>query len=72
MTRLLEEAFAEASKLPESEQETLAAWILEELAAERRWNQTFADSPDLLAQLADEALAEHRHRRTRTLDPEGL
>ena len=28
MTRLLEEAFAEAAKLPEAEQEVLAAWIV--------------------------------------------
>ena len=60
MSKLLEEVFAEASKLPESEQETLAAWILEELASERRWTRAFAGSPDALAQLADEALAEHR------------
>jgi hypothetical protein len=36
MTKLLEEAFAEASKLPEPEQDALAAVILEELASERR------------------------------------
>jgi len=72
MNRLLEEAFAEVSKLPESEQEALAAWILDELAAERRWQQAFADTPDALAQLADEALAEHRQRQTQPLDPDEL
>jgi hypothetical protein len=60
MNRLLAEAFAEVSKLPESEQEAPAAWVLDELAAERRWDQAFADTPDALAQLADEALTEHR------------
>ena len=60
MTKLLEEAFAEASKLPEQAQDALAAVILEELASERRWDQAFADSADLLAQLADQALAEYR------------
>ena len=72
MTKLLEEAFAEASKLPEQEQDALAAVIFEELASERRWDQAFADSADLLAQLADQALAEHRAGKTHVLDPERL
>jgi hypothetical protein len=72
MTKLLEEAFAEASKLPEQEQDALAAVILEELASERRWDQAFADSADLLAQLAEQALAEHRAGKTQVLDPERL
>ena len=60
MTRTLEQAFAEAAKLSEPEQEALAAWILEELASERRWQDAFARSADVLERLADEALAEHR------------
>ena len=72
MTKLLEKAFAAASKLPEQEQDALAAVILEELASERRWDQAFADSADLLAQLADQALAEHRAGKTHVLDPERL
>lgn len=62
-TKLLEEAFAEATKLPEREQDALAAMILEELASERRWEKAFAGSSDVLAQLADEALAEPRAGR---------
>ena len=72
MTKLLEEAFAEAGKLPEQEQDVLAAVILEELASERRWDQAFAESADLLAQLADQALAEHQAGKTQMLDPERL
>ena len=72
MTRLLEKAFAEASKLPESDQEALAAWILAQLASERRWQEALADSAEELAQLADEAVAEHRERRTQVLDPDRL
>ena len=68
MTTLLERAFAEASKLPEPEQEALAAWILEELASERHWAEALAGSWDALARLADEALIEHRERRTQALD----
>ena len=73
MTKLLEEAFAEAAKLPEQqEQDALAAVVLEELASERRWDQAFAASADLLAQLADQALAEHRAGKTSVLDQERL
>ena len=34
--------------------------ILEELEDENRWDESFAHSPDLLTQLAAEAMAEHR------------
>ena len=64
MRKLLAEAFAEALKLPEAEQEALAAWILAELASERRWQEAFDCSPDLLARLGAEALAEHRAHQT--------
>ena len=60
MTELLEQAFAEAAKLPPAEQDALAMWVLAELRAEERWDRAFAASADTLAQLADEALAEHR------------
>lgn len=72
MTQLLTKAFEEAAKLPESEQNTLANWILAELISELRWEKAFANSEDLLATLADEALVEHRAGRTRELDPERL
>jgi hypothetical protein len=72
MTKLLQKAFDEASKLPEAEQDALGRVLLEELASERRWEQLFAGSQDLLAELADEALAEHRAGRTEKLTPEKL
>jgi len=71
-TRLLEQAFAEVSKLPEEEQELLAAWILEEVASERLWDKAFMDSADALARLADEATDEHLEGRTQVLDPDRL
>ena len=67
MVRNLEKAFAEASKLPDDEQEALAVWILNELASEKRWGEAFASSQDSLSQLADEALAEHRLDQTEKL-----
>ena len=67
MTKLLEKAFAEASKLPQKEQDALAALLLEELASEQRWAQAFAASEDLLSRLADEALDNHRQARPTNL-----
>jgi hypothetical protein len=58
MTKLLEQAFEEASKLPPEEQDAIAAWLLEELASERRWSEAFAGSQDALSKLAAEAIAE--------------
>ncbi|MBI3605663.1 MAG: hypothetical protein HY202_06515 [Nitrospirae bacterium] len=72
MTKLLEKVFDEVSKLPQKEQDALAAWIMEELASERRWEKTFAESSDLLNHLADEALTEHHKGKTQTLDPNNL
>ena len=67
MTQLLEKALSEVAKLPASEQDAVAALVLEELASERRWSSSFAKSQALLAKLADEALAEHAAGRTKPL-----
>ena len=72
MTQLLEKAFEYASKLPEIEQNTLAKWLLEELEAERKWDRAFADSEDILGQLADEAIEAHRQGKTTPLDIDKL
>jgi hypothetical protein len=72
MTKRLKEAFAEASKLPEGEQDALARWLLEELASERRWEELFSSSHDRVAEMADEALDEHRKKQTRRLRPDEL
>ncbi len=72
MTKLLQKAFDEASKLSEGEQDALGRILLEELASERRWEDLFAGSEDLLAELADQALTEHRAGRTEKLDPDKL
>ena len=39
MTKQLELAFTEASKLPPEEQNILAEWLLAELSSEKRWSQ---------------------------------
>lgn len=69
MTQRLKKAFDEASKLPQGDQDTLASWLLEELKAEREWDRRFAESQGALAELANEAMREHRAGRTQDLDP---
>jgi hypothetical protein len=65
VTKRLEEAFAAASRLPDELQDSVAEAILQELADEERWTQSFAASQDVLGRMADEALAEHRAGRTK-------
>ena len=72
MTKLLEKAFEEAAKLPQDAQDSLAKFLLEELASEREWDELFSKSPDLLSELAQEALADHAAGRTTELDPDEL
>ncbi len=67
MTQLLEKALSEVARLPAAEQDAMAAILLEELASERRWSDSFAKSQDLLAKLAEKALAEHAAGRTKPL-----
>jgi hypothetical protein len=68
MTQLLERAFAEASKLPDLQQNILARWLLDELLVEKKWDSLFAESEDFLSKLADEALKEHHAGKTQILD----
>ncbi|MBK5256605.1 MAG: hypothetical protein JJE39_11270 [Vicinamibacteria bacterium] len=59
MTKLLEQAFSQVEKPPASEQDAVAAIVIEELASEQRWSESFAKSQDVLAKLGEKALAEH-------------
>jgi hypothetical protein len=72
MTKLLEQAIAKLKTRPISEQDSIAALILEEIEDNNRWDESFARSPDQLAKLAGEAMAEHRAGKTQELDPETL
>lgn len=72
MTSLLQRAFAEASKLPEAEQELLASRLLAELSGDDAFDRAIATSSDKLPRLAAEALAEHRTGLTEELDPDRL
>ncbi|MBI4781944.1 MAG: hypothetical protein HY785_11595 [Oscillatoriophycideae cyanobacterium NC_groundwater_1537_Pr4_S-0.65um_50_18] len=72
MTELLERAIARLKAFPSSEQDAIAKMILQEIEDERRWNESFTRSPDLLAKLAAEAMAEYHAGKTQELDPETL
>ena len=65
MTKLLDKAFEEISKLPELEQNALAHWLSDEIISEKKWEKTFAESEDILDKLADKALAEHAKDKTK-------
>jgi hypothetical protein len=64
MTKALEQAFREAAKLPEAEQDALAEAIRSEVMGDEDWERSFTSSTDALERLADEAIAEHRAGRT--------
>lgn len=72
MGKVLQQALSELTKLPEAEQDAVGAWILAELESERRWDDLFARSQDLLAEMADEAIREDEAGLTEPLDPEKL
>ena len=65
MTKRLEEALGHLAKLPAPEQDAVATIVMEEIASEQRWSESFAKSQDALAALAGEALAEHASGKTR-------
>ncbi|MGH7136890.1 MAG: hypothetical protein ACREHD_14215 [Pirellulales bacterium] len=68
MTKLLETAFAEASKLSAQEQDLLARRLLAELAAEDEFDRAIARSAERLVGLAADALND----TVQDLDPDKL
>ena len=67
MTRMLEKAFEAASKLPVLEQNVLARVVLDEIESEQKWDSLFAESEDVLAHLAAEALRDEEQGKTKDL-----
>jgi hypothetical protein len=68
MTELLKKAFDAVSALPPERQNAFAEMILAEIEDAKWWDEAFARSQDKLASLAEEAIAEHRVGKTRSLD----
>jgi predicted amidophosphoribosyltransferase len=54
MSAALQEAFEKAAALSLERQETIAAVVLEEIEAEDHWQRSFAQSQNVLSQLAAE------------------
>ncbi len=72
MSDLLDRAVQKAQRLPEAEQNVIAAIILEEVEDEAYWKQAFSKSQDAIAKLAAEAMEEDRKDETKELDPDLL
>jgi hypothetical protein len=58
MTALLETAFAEVAKLPPSQQEDFARWMLAELANMRQWNDLAIEKADAMMWMVEDSLEE--------------
>jgi hypothetical protein len=69
MNAMLEKAFDAVSRLPEAEQESIASLILEEIEAERGWDERFAGSQDQLAEMVRRARAEVAAGDVSSYDP---
>ena len=68
MAQALSTAVATAAQLPEEEQDALAAILLEEMESEERWSALFADSPNLLERMANEAIQDFQAGRVQPID----
>lgn len=67
MTQLLEKAIREISRLPVSEQNTIASIILDELLDEKEWDTAFAKSQDKLSKLAEKVRSDIREGRIKKM-----
>jgi len=67
MTKALERAFREASKLSDNEQDALAEAILTEVLGEDEWERSFSASAGVLEDLAHEAIEDHRAGKTQAV-----
>ena len=72
MTATLGQAFAEASKFPDTEQELPASRILAELGDEDDFARAIANTDGRLAGLATAALQDFHAGKTEALDPTDL
>ena len=61
---MLKQAFDEATKLDNVEQDALAAEILDELQAESSWDKSLASSVDVIDKMGEQALQEFQQHQT--------
>jgi hypothetical protein len=67
MTKLLEAALDKLHKLPEAEQDAMAAMILDELEDEQKWDAAFARSQGKLKKLAQKVRADIKAGRVKQM-----
>ena len=72
MTQLLAHAIGEIQKLPDANQDAIAAIILAELEDERQWAEQFAKSQPQLARLAEKVREDIRAGRVQEMDVDEL
>ncbi len=69
MTKLAAEAWEKLQELEDAEQDRLARMVLDDIESDRRWDELFAKSQDLLAEMAAEAKAEYEAGLTDEMPP---
>ena|GEM_PF-1488878 len=72
VSKLLDEAYAVAQRLPEGDQEAIGAALLAEIEDNHRWDELLAQPSEVIERMADRVLEDHRLGRTLPLDPESL
>jgi hypothetical protein len=72
MTPLLERAIEKVQGLPDTEQDAIASLILDELADEQRWEESFARSQEQLGKLAAKVRTDIRTGRVKDILVEDL
>lgn len=72
MTKLLQQAFEAAARLPAEEQDRIGALLLEEFADESAFDAKITATADKLLPLSERALADLEAGRTEDLDPDRL
>jgi hypothetical protein len=72
MTRLMEQAIERLRAVPDSQQDQLASFMLNELNEDARWASTTAAHKDTLAKFAEQILADDKAGRCELLDPDNL
>ena len=69
MTKLLEKAFTQVSKLPKASQDAIATIVLEELEDEQKWEAFFRNSQDALSKISAKVRKEIKKGETLPFDP---
>lgn len=72
MTRLMEQAIERLRAIPESQQDQLAQFVLNELASDEHWARSTHAGLDGLQRLAERVLADDANGACEPLDPETL